>query len=114
VDVERSETSALPQLFSELRRNDAGVPFAQLLLEVHHSDSRRTDVVNLMEVRPACVFGCSCVQVISVFLQEIESMDIVPFMNEINMVPCINGETPKVFEYSFLSLRQDELPDDAE
>jgi hypothetical protein len=46
-----------------------------------------------------------------VVLQSLEKMDLAPFMNELNLVPCINKETPKVIEYSFLALRQSLLPD---
>lgn len=89
VDVEHAEKSALPTLFAALRSAGRSVPFSQLLLEVHHSDTRPAPTVQLME--------------------DLERMDVVPFMNEINLVPCINKENPKVIEYSFLSLREDDM-----
>jgi hypothetical protein len=42
-------------------------------------------------------------------IQALEDADVVPFSNEHNLVPCINGEMPKVVEYSFLALRQQPL-----
>lgn len=65
------------------------MPFAQLLLEVHHSDKLGNATFTLMEA--------------------LEDAGVVPFMNEINFAPVLSGERPKVIEYSFLALRQQAL-----
>ena len=123
VDVEHAEKVAIPALLNRLRSAGRGLPFRQLLMEIHHSDRNKSATVDLLEA--------------------LEAADLVPFMNEENLVvrrsgvlqrggsdpipraasdarrshahsrlhcaprapqPCINGETPKVMEYSFLAL----------
>lgn len=83
IDIERMELTVLPAMLKQFRGK--GVPFKQLLLEIHHNE-RTPDLTHEL-------------------FAALEAVDVVPFMNEINHVPCLNKELPKVFEYSFVALK---------
>ena len=88
VDIERTELRTVPVMLAELGKatTAAGaLPFGQLLLEIHHNE-REPD-------RTHALFAA------------LDAAGLVPFSSEINHVPCLNKEVPKVFEYSFLALR---------
>jgi hypothetical protein len=88
LDIERTELCTVPVMLAELAAATAGgggVPFGQLLLEIHHNE-REPD-------RTHALFDA------------LERAGLVPFSSEVNHVPCLNKEVPKVFEYSFVALR---------
>lgn len=92
LDIERTELRTVPVMLAELAAATVGgggagggVPFGQLLLEIHHNE-REPD-------RTHALFDA------------LERAGLVPFSSEVNHVPCLNKEVPKVFEYSFVALR---------
>ena len=52
VDIEHAEKIAIPAMLARLRSSTGGkgLPFKQLLMEIHHSDKNKSATVNLMEV----------------------------------------------------------------